>query len=385
MLYKRDLSGKLEKYLEATEALVITGMRRVGKTTILKQLYEKIESSNKAFYDFENTLHIRKFEKLDYDKIWNSLEEDGVSKNKRAYIFIDEIQNFPKISSIAKYFIDHYETKFFLTGSSSYYLKNLFPESMAGRKYIFELFPLTFKEFLVFKESEFPKNPDFFSHNKYISVYEEYLKWGGFPGVVLEKDEKQKILKLEDIFNSYFEQDVKSLSDFRELSTVRELIILLSTQIGSKTDVSKLAVSLKISRETIYSYLNFLEATYFISLLPLYSKSKFRQSAGSKKVYFCDSGMANFLGRPSQGQLFEQSVFQNLRPTHKLAYFDKGRGSEIDFIIDEKTAIEAKVTATKRYTSNLEKRAKSININIFKVATLNFSELDNTVPALNLI
>lgn len=385
MLYNRPILTELKKYINSSEALVITGMRRVGKTTILKQLYEKIDSKNKAFYDFENTLDIRKFEQLDYNKIWDNLAEDHVSKDEKAYIFIDEIQNFPKISRIVKYFIDHYKTKFFLTGSSSFYLKNLFPESMSGRKYIFEVFPLTFTEFLNFKEVEPSKTVNFFTHNKLLPLYKEYIKWGGFPGVALENNLKEKELKLNDIFKSYFEQDVKSLSDFKDYSLLRELIILLSTQTGSKTDISKLASTLSSTRETIYSYLNFLEATYFITLLPQFSKSNFRMSAGSKKVYLCDSGMANFLSKPSGGQLFEQSVFQNLRVNHKLAYFDKRRGNEIDFIVDGKEALEVKLNATKRHVYNLKTRSETLKIKNFRVVTLNFSEEENTIPALNLI
>lgn len=385
MFYQRNILKEINKHIKTREALVITGMRQVGKTTILKRLFDNLKVTNKAFYDFENTFDIRKFESQDYNKIWDKLIEDNIDKNQRAYIFIDEIQNYPKISSIAKYFIDHFDTKFFLTGSSSFYLKNYFPESMSGRKFVFEMYPLTFSEFLNFKKTEKPKTTNFVSYNKYFTLYQEYLNWGGFPGVVLEKDEKNKNLKLKEILNSFFEQDVKTLADYNNFSKLRELIFLLSTQIGLKTDVSKLATHLSVSRETVYSYLNFLEATFFITLLPQFSKSKFKQAAGSKKVYLCDSGVANVLGKLSQDQLFEQSVFQNLRPNHNLSYFDKGRGTEIDFIVDEKESIEAKVTATKRDVVNLQNRSKIIKIKKFKIATLNFSELPSTIPALNLI
>lgn len=362
-------------------------MRRVGKTTILKQLFEKIESPNKFFYDFENPMHRRKFEEQDYDNIWENLSENGISKNQRAYIFIDEIQNLPNISSAAKYLIDHYQTKFFLTGSSSYYLKNLFPESMSGRKFIFEVFPLTFKEFLIFKEDEINTKLDkkgLFFYHKYYQYYEEYMTWGGFPGVILEKKLEDKQHKFEEIFNSYFEKDVKTLADFSNVSLLRDLIILLTSQIGSKTDISKLSSTLQVSRDTIYSYLSFLESTYFISFIPQFSKSHFRQAAGRKKVYLCDSGLANYLGKLSQGQLFEQSVFQNLRTNHEISYFDKGRATEIDFILDEKSAIEVKVNPSNRDISNLRRRANLIKITDYKIATLNFSKEEHTIPALNL-
>ena len=386
MFYKRLILGKLNKYLEYPEALVITGMRRVGKTSILRHLFDNIKSSNKAFYDFGSPLHRQKFEKIDYDGILDGLAKDGISKKERAYIFIDEIQNLPQISSVIKYLIDHYQTKFFVTGSSSYYIKNLFPESLAGRKFIFEVFPLTFSEFLEFKNKRTNLGrKDIVIYNEYSGLYNEYVAFGGFPEVVLEQDIATKENRLDGIFTSYFENDVKTLADFRDASVLRDLIILLANQTGSKTDISKLASATGVSRNTIYSHLTFLEETYFIKLLPQFSRNYFRQAAGSKKVYFCDSGLANFLAKPSQGQLFEQSIFQNLRINHELAYFDKGGGSEIDFIVDKKMAIEAKVTAGKRDVANLERRSKMIDINNYKVATLYYSEEKHTIPALSLL
>ena len=150
MLYPRQIYQQLEQQLETPQATVITGMRRVGKSTALSHLFGLIKSKNKAIFDFEDPSVRRIFDIKDYDSIWNLLAPYGITKDLRAYLFLDEIQNLPMISSLAKYLHDHYQTKFFMTGSSSYYLKNLFPQSMAGRKLVFEMFPLTFSEFIVF-------------------------------------------------------------------------------------------------------------------------------------------------------------------------------------------------------------------------------------------
>jgi len=106
----------------------------------------------------ENPLHRKLFEEENYDNIWNNLANFGISREDKSYIFLDEIQNLPQVNSAIKYLYDHWPVKFFLTGSSSFYLKNLFSESLAGRKLVFELFPLTFREFLGFKEinKDFP-------------------------------------------------------------------------------------------------------------------------------------------------------------------------------------------------------------------------------------
>ncbi len=149
---KRLLFFDLKKYLKHKNALVITGMRQVGKTTLMRQLYDEIEDNPKLWFDFENPLDQKVFEDEDYNVIYKRLVEMVGIKNKRLYVFLDEIQNFPEITRIMKYIIEHYGIKFIVTGSSSYYLKNLFPESLSGRKFLYVLPPLTFKEYLYFND-----------------------------------------------------------------------------------------------------------------------------------------------------------------------------------------------------------------------------------------
>ena len=152
--YKRRLYTDIEKRIEDKEIIVVTGMRRVGKTTLLRMIYDEIKSKNKLFLDIENTINQKIFEEEDYDNIWANLKPFGITDLEKAYVFLDEIQSKPDIVKSIKYLYDHYDIKFFLTGSSSFYLKNLFPESLAGRKNIFELYPLNFSEFLMFKEQK---------------------------------------------------------------------------------------------------------------------------------------------------------------------------------------------------------------------------------------
>ena len=155
MFIERDLSTVLRRYIHTPEVLVITGMRRSGKTTLVQSLHDGLKTKNKLFLDLENTLHQRYFEEMDFEKIRLNLEILGLNFKKPAYLFLDEIQFVKNIPSVVKYFYDHYHIKCILTGSSSCYLKNLFSESLAGRKYIFELYPLNFREFLRFKNIDF--------------------------------------------------------------------------------------------------------------------------------------------------------------------------------------------------------------------------------------
>src|SRR3989304_9993794 len=196
MPYPRQLYTQLESELNTKKITVITGMRRVGKTTTLHHLYDLVSSNNKTMLDLENPLHRKVFEEENYDAVWNNLNQFGITNTVKAYIFIDEVQNLPDLSRVVKYLYDHWEVKFFLTGSSSYYLRNLFPESLAGRKMIFELFPLNFTEFLVFKQvsrnvkDSFvakANNKNRIAYERLIPYFDEFIEFGGFPSVVLEE------------------------------------------------------------------------------------------------------------------------------------------------------------------------------------------------------
>lgn len=393
MFIPRAILPKLEQEINKKEATVITGMRRVGKTTLLNHLSEKITSKNKYIFDLENPLHRQVFEEENYDNIWNNLAQYGISNKEKAYLFIDEIQNLPEISSAIKYLYDHFDVKFVLTGSSSYYLKNLFPESLSGRKIVFEIFPLTFSEFLLFKGKEKQQMSNFkeksvvknkINYELYKGFYKEYIEFGGFPSVVLEENQERKRILLEEIFTSYFEKDAKNLADFKDMAKLRDLILLLIPRIGQRLEISKLASSLLLSRETVYNYLYFLEQTYFISLLPKFSGSIDRQSAGGKKLFICDSGVANALGKLSLGQQFEQSIFQNLHTTHKLQFYSKDGKSEIDFIIDEREALEVKITASLQDIEYLRRRVQNLNLDGAYIVSLEYSDYPKVILATDL-
>ncbi len=394
MFFKRKQYDILKDLLGSRQVVVLTGMRRVGKTTLMRHLFDELDFGNKVFLDMENPLEQLIFDELDFNNIWNNLQPFGITKTEKAYLFIDEIQLVPGVVKAIKYLYDHYDVKFMVSGSSSFYLKNLFPESLAGRKFIVELFPLDFEEFMVFKGFSLPfaesfadkakqKNKVFFE--KYKAYYNEYLEYGGFPQVALAEKTEDKERLLKDIFTSYFEKDVKSLADFRQIQGFRNLILLLLKRTGSKLDISKLASVLGLSRPTIYSYLSFLEQTYFISTVKPYSGSIDKELGGAGKVYICDTGFINMFAKIDQGNLFENAVYNNLRTRGKINYYQNRSGAEIDFILPEKKiALEVKTKAIKQYVQKLERLCKTLKINEFYVVSKEFSEEQNVILALNL-
>lgn len=383
---KRRIEPNIENFIKHDNAIVLTGARRVGKTSLLKNIFRKIESESKLWFDLDNPLHQKIFEGLDYNDVYKELIDMGLHPKQRKYVFIDEVQNFPEITKVIKYLIDHYKIKFFLTGSSSFYLRNLFPESLAGRKFEFNLYPLDFGEFLYFKGlvKEIPdlkidfKNITEIRYEKFDQEYTEFIRYGSFPQVVLAESTEEKKLLLADIFKSFFQIDILKLSQYQDVKEIRELIILLTRRIGSKLDISKLASELGVQRAKVYSYLEFLQATFMINLVSQYSKSVDKSIAAGKKIYFVDTGLASYINQIGEGELFENAVFNSLSRHGTLNYYTD-KTQEIDFILNKEYAFEVKLTGTKTYYDKLLKTATKLGLEKSFLISKSFVK-DKSVP-----
>lgn len=378
MFKNRKLLNILEKHRDAREAIVVTGFRRVGKTVLLKHIYESIATKNKIFLDMESPVNQRAFSDENFDSIKAFLGRLGIDFSSRAYVFLDEIQSVRNLPSVVKYLYDHSDIKFYLTGSSSFYLKNWFSESMAGRKFLFELYPLDFEEFLYFKEVSIKPSA---GYELLSALYEEYLEYGGFPAVVLAENAEEKLLRLDDILGSYFKLDVQTLANFRDNQKLKDLLFLLSSRVGSKPEISKLAESLGVSRQTVSGYLDFFEQTYLIHYLKPISGSRDVQIKHMPKIYFADTGILNRVAQVSRGQLFENKVFNQLfiglsyegklgQFGGNIGYYQKKSGAEIDFILEGKTAYEVKTTGGGFDVQKLERTAVKLGITYCRVISL---------------
>lgn len=366
MIIQRDLYSEIAPVLSSPEAIVITGMRRVGKTTLLKYIYDQIDSTNKLYLDLENPRNQIYFQEVDYDAIKKNLELLGLKKEGRAYVFLDEIQWIKPLPSIVKYLLDTYQIKFVLSGSSSFYLKNQFSESLAGRKYIFELFPLTFREFLRMKQAPFSEEiasqTSLAFYNTYKAYVDEYLQYGGFPGVVLKATESEKQAALDDILTSYYQLEVLQLSDFRKSHKIRDLLFLLMERVGSRLDVKKLANVLGITRVTVNEYLAYLEGTYFIKVVTPFTTNKDVEIRKAGKLYVCDTGLVRRFSQVDEGALFENAVYWNLQHKGTVQYYQRKNGVEIDFILDQQQAYEVKLHPEKEDMNKLQALGKDIGI-----------------------
>lgn len=367
MYLQRKIFSSLEDHIEKKQVTVITGMRRTGKTTLVKELLSHIKSENKLFIDLERMDNRFLFTEKNYDNIINSLGQRGLNFNQKVFLALDEIQLVPEIISVIKYLYDKYTIKFILTGSSSFYLKNLFSESLSGRKKIFELYPLNFSELLTFNDVSFKENVFYeknFNPAEYERLkfyYEQYIIFGGFPEVVLSKKAEDKKDLLNDIISSYINVDIKTISDLRNSQNIFNLVKMLAGRTGTRLDYTKLSSLTGISRPTLYNYLYLLEQSFLITLVPVIAKNPDKEIVKAKKIFFNDNGILNVLSDISSGAKFENSVFNQLRHFGEINYYALKSGKEIDFILNKGFAFEVKETPSEndvKYLKNLSGQIK---------------------------
>lgn len=368
-MIERPIFRVLKDHLTRPEVTVITGMRRTGKTTALRYLFDAVPHQNKLYLDLERLEYRRIFMQESFLLMENDLKFLGFRFDSQGVIALDEVQLVPSVVSFIKYYLDHKGIKFLISGSSSYYLKGSITESLAGRKRVFELYPLDFLEFLAFRGIDSTPLAGVRSqrytplvYERYVSVYEEYLTYGGFPQVVLESSRDQKLAILKDILESYLELDVKILSDYTIIDDLYRLAMLLTTRIGSKVDYQKIGVIAGLSRHKVRDYIQLFESTYFIKLISAYSGNMDRTVAVQPKIYLSDNGFIQLLNSVSGGSQFENAIAIQLSYTGHIQYYQKRSGQEIDFILNGNKAIEVKETPVFNDLTLLKKRALDIGV-----------------------
>jgi hypothetical protein len=369
MFFSRDIYPQLLEHLPRKQITVLTGMRRTGKTTLVKQLLSQSDISQKHYFDLERIDIRTLFSEPNYETIVYALTQQGTDFSKKVLIALDEIQLVPNLPSVLKYLYDSYDIKFIVTGSSAYYIKNLFSESLAGRKKIFEVFPLNFGELLSFNGVNAAglnfENAGNFILSEYERLkvyYDSYINFGGFPEVVLADSTDEKKDLVSDILSSYINFDLTLLSDIRNPTNLFKLIKLLSVRIGTKLDISKLTSLMGVARPTVENYLDLLEKSYLVKTIPVLSTSPDREIVKARKVYFLDNGIASLSGELGSGAKFENAIFNQLMHKGEVAYYQLKSGREIDFIVDKKHCFEVKETATEADLKNTRSLAQNLEI-----------------------
>ncbi len=369
--YKRNLFAKVVTNISSAEAIFVFGARQCGKTTLLKQLMQYVGIENSIYIDIEFPQMLSLFNG-GIEEILKYLRYSRKKQNERCYVFIDEIQYVDDFSKTVKLMVDHYseEFKLVMTGSSSALIKYHFRESLVGRKFVYELYPLSFDEFLRFKEmdklAEFiVENSEAIPRDKYVtlqSMSEEFMIFGSYPKVALSDSREKKREILTDIIASYILKDLKDLFHIEKTDNLNRLVRILAVNIGNEINVSSLANETGLHRETVQNYLDILAECYVIKRLKPYYKNISTELRKTPKVYFVDSGIRNMLVnnlnelnlRTDRGELFENFVFLNLfhtKPALSEVKFWKTRNKqEIDFVVENAaklTTYEAKISGSK--------------------------------------
>lgn len=362
--YPRIIEEDLEQWINRREVVLIKGPRQSGKTTLFLHLNEKLNGNYVTLEDdeiltvFENNpkLFVKRF-------------------GDKKFLFIDEAQYSKNVGKIIKLIFDMYPNlKIFATGSGSFDVKVQIGKYLVGRAVYFELFPLNFEEFILWKDKslhsifkdyqntviDFVKGEKISISEKDISfirdfkdLLEEYVIFGGFPAIVKEDDPDIKKQLLKNIYRTYLEKDVFFFFNIRHLEKFRAFLKYLSFTNGCLLELSKVSKDLGIDYKTLDNYLNILVNTYVISTVNPFHRNLVTELKKTRKFYFVDSGLRNaILGnfnsiekRTDKGNLLENFIYNEIKKFGDIKYWRTTGKAEIDFILlynDEIIPIEVK-------------------------------------------
>ena len=352
--YKRTIVEDILKFIDSKDAIVIYGARQVGKTTLMKYIMEQHVKENAIYLDLEISSLLDVCNK-GIEELYNYLLQKGVDEKKKIYLFIDEIQYLNDPSKFIKVCCDHYSNiKLFVSGSSTFEIKKKFKQHLVGRTVNFELYPLSFEEFLIFKNKNYAlsKNNAELINKELINLSEEFIKYGGYPGIVLEDSEEKKTIYLSQIINTYIRKDIRDIGNIRNIQSFNKLVELLASQSAQLFNISELASTLSVNRSTIMQYMDLLENTFRIKRISPFHKNIRSELSKNQKIFFLDTGMMHLLWLKEfpkiiHGSVFETFVFLELMKSGKRIHFWRTKNKqEVDFIVHTATmyAIEVKYT-----------------------------------------
>lgn len=376
-ILKRDIFDQIEMFLGDDSIIVLHGARQVGKTHILYFIQDYLSKKGKKthYLDLEDS---RNLEVLDggVDSFLQYLENHGFSSNENVFILIDEIQYMKSPSPFLKLIADHHKNlRLIVSGSSSFDIKSKFTNSLVGRTVEFEVYPLSFKEFLRFKEVKTV------FVDTLTNYYREYMAFGGYPKVVLENEIIKKEIHLQQIVDRYIKKDISDLAKIDDVSKFNNLLKVLASQSGQLINIAQLSNICDLASITIKKYLSILEETYIIKLVYPFSSSAKVEVVKSPKVFFYDTGLLQMLWvkklqNTDIGNILETSVFSELvkkSDRKDINFWRTKNGTEIDFILDHRgeiTPIEVKNNFSLFKKSKIQSFLEKYKIKDYKVVGL---------------
>lgn len=351
MIKSRKIANIIDKWLNEKEIIILTGVRQVGKTSLLKIIEKKLVDQNIS----EKNIFRLDLEDFNILTTLNQNPENifqyVTDRSKRNYFLIDEIQYLDNPSNFLKLLYDKYapDIKLIVTGSSALELKANFQDSLVGRKTTFEVLPLDFEEFLQFKG--FDKIDYLFQENLPIDIkrefdnqLEEYLLYGGMPAVVLQSDYQKKEKLLSEYVGTYINKDVRMIGKIDNVSKFNNTIKVIASQIGNLLNINELTNTVGVDRRHLENFLNILEHTFVLYRVAPYLLNIRSQITKMHKIYFFDTGIRNAIlnnfsdldSRADCGALFENFVYLELRKKggDSIYFYRTTAGQEVDFVVE---------------------------------------------------
>jgi len=362
-MYTRELCQTILDSFHTRDIIFLLGTRQTGKTTLSHLLAEESEytKSQTHYFDLEDKGSRELFNTATLANLNQIFRLEGIDIELPQLLIFDEVQLLDDPANLVKLLHDHFPSlKVIATGSSSLQIKSKFSDSLAGRKRVYLVEPLSFDEFLLFRgedrllrlrsilrEEGFDPTLDSLmkaGHSQYVALFEEYLIYGGYPEVVLIDKREDKLQKLDSIASSYIQKDIREVANIENLSAYNNLLKYLSINAGHQFNLSSAQETVGVTGLTLGKYLTLLQETFIVAELPPFFINRNKEISKSKKYFYKDTGVNNlFLQnfnpldvRPDAGALYETYVFNALvrsQDVTRSTYFYRTQSkSEVDFI-----------------------------------------------------
>ena len=366
-----------DRLIKSNQIVVVTGIRRSGKSTLLYQIAKLHKEFHYINFDDERLFD---FELSDFQKLMIIFKKNSSSKT----IFIDEIQNVPNWERFVRRIYDE-DYKIYITGSNSKLLSSELATHLTGRYIKIELFPFSFKEYLNYKNIEtIPLTSD--NEAKILTAFDEYLFNGGFPGFLFNND----ISYIQNIFDNIIYKDLMARFEIRNTKAFKQLAHYLLTNFTKEISYNSLKNTLQISNvNTIKDYIDYLQQAYLVFECYKFDFSLKKQMVYNKKIYCIDNGLQksiSFNFSTNHGHLLENLIYTELRRKFPQVYYYKTKQNyEVDFVVQEKEIVLFQVCYSLDDEKSLEREKRALyeamsELNLQKgtILTYNHQELINS-------
>ena len=354
---EREELRAIKRYIKAPHVVVISGLRRSGKSTLLLQIMDAYYDDKIYYCNFEDE-RLTDFTFKDFNMLYETfLELFGESK----VFFFDEIQNIKGWEVFVRRMHDSVN-KIFITGSNASMLSKEIGTRLTGRHVPVELYPFSFNEYLLFNKVKIEDKSLLFTKKRAMLKrnFNSYLEKGGVPEYL--KYEERDILSA--LYKDIIYRDIVARYEIREIKALRELSVYLLSNVGTMISYNRLKDMLGLgSSHTVKNFVEYLENTYLISTLSMFSYSVRKQIKNPRKIYAIDTGLlkiASIHFSENKGRFLENLVLVELRRRQKEVYYYKTeKGLEVDFVVRDGAKLSEVIQVTQSL-SNIKTKEREV-------------------------